>query len=156
MSKIFDSTSDAIAWHGQPCTVTLRLVACKKEAVWGNGDTGGVFVMGTPIFKSVMALVSKQRGRFLTRKSCQYLNRWADPLFIGFSRELGYSGDPIRLNSECSWWVDMLQVHRYCTSNRLAPRVPMVWWRGTQKQASTSRGDEYCVSLARRQELVTR
>ncbi|GMN66724.1 hypothetical protein TIFTF001_035778 [Ficus carica] len=104
----------------------LCLVAYKKEAARSNGDTDGVFVMGTPMLKSVMSLVSKQRGRALPRKSYPYLNRWADPLFIGIPRGHGCSGDPVGLNSECPRRVDMLQVHMHHKSNRLAPRVPMI------------------------------
>ncbi|GMN66717.1 hypothetical protein TIFTF001_035779 [Ficus carica] len=73
------------------------------------GTPVGVSATGTPMFKSVMALVSKQRGRALIRKSCSYLNRWADPLFISVPRELGCSGDPVGLNSECPRRVVMLQ-----------------------------------------------
>ena len=58
-------------------------------------------VTGTPMLKSIMALVSKQRDRALTRKSYPYLNRWADPLFIGVPRGLGCLGDPVGLNFEC-------------------------------------------------------
>ncbi|GMN68806.1 hypothetical protein TIFTF001_037853 [Ficus carica] len=57
--------------------------------------------MGTLMLKSVVVLVSKQRGRVLPRKNYPYLNRWADPLFIGVSRGLQCSGDPVGLNSEC-------------------------------------------------------
>ncbi|GMN68591.1 hypothetical protein TIFTF001_037649 [Ficus carica] len=81
------------------------------------------------MLKSVIALMSKQRGRALARINYPYLNRWADPLFIGVPRGLRCSGDPIGLNSEYSRRVDMLQVHRH--------------------------RDEYSVSLAKRREPAT-
>ena len=60
------------------------------------------------MLKSVVVLMSKQRCRVLARKNCSYLNRWADPLFIGISRWLGCSSDPVELNFECPQQVDML------------------------------------------------
>ncbi|GMN61518.1 hypothetical protein TIFTF001_030617 [Ficus carica] len=74
----------------------------QKEAARSNGDTDGASVTGTPILKSAIALISKQRGRALARKSCPYLNRWANLLFIGIPCGLGCSSDPVGLNSECS------------------------------------------------------
>ncbi|GMN61517.1 hypothetical protein TIFTF001_030608 [Ficus carica] len=65
------------------------------------------------MLKSAMALMSKQRSRALARKSCPYLNKWANPVFIGIPFELGCSGDPVGLNSECYRRVDMLQVHKH-------------------------------------------
>ncbi|GMN31850.1 hypothetical protein TIFTF001_003436 [Ficus carica] len=89
------------------------------------------------MLKLVVVLMSKQRGRALTRKNCSYLNRWADPLFIGIFRGLECSGDLVRLNFECSRRVDMLEVHMHRTSNRLAPRVPM----------ATGAGDRTCIAV---------
>ncbi|GMN32072.1 hypothetical protein TIFTF001_050770, partial [Ficus carica] len=60
------------------------------------------------MLKSVVVLVSKQRGKTLARKNCLYLNKWADPLFICILRGLGCSGDLVELNSECPQRVDML------------------------------------------------
>ncbi|GMN66625.1 hypothetical protein TIFTF001_035684 [Ficus carica] len=120
MSKIFNTTPDVVVRRGRPCTVSLHLVTCKKEAPQSDGDTSGVSANGTLMLKSVVVLVSKQRGRALARKNCPYLNRWADPLFIGVPHGLGCLGDPVRLNSECSM-------------------------RGTQRHASVGRGDEYCL-----------
>ncbi|GMN18842.1 hypothetical protein TIFTF001_049865 [Ficus carica] len=60
-------------------------------------------------------------------RSCTVTLRWADLLFIGVPCGLGCSGDPIGLDSECFRRVNMLQMHKYRTSNKLAPRVPMVW-----------------------------
>ncbi|GMN23325.1 hypothetical protein TIFTF001_000079 [Ficus carica] len=102
MPKISGTTPDVIALSDQSCTVTLRLVTCKREVPRSNGDTGGVSATSTPILKSVMTLMSKWKGRVLTMNYCPYLNRWANPLFIDVIRGLGCSGDPIRLNSECS------------------------------------------------------
>ena len=107
-------------------------------------------VTGTPMLKSVMVLMSKHRGRALARKSCPYLNKWVDPLFIDVPRGSGRSGDPAGLNSECSQWVDTLQVYRRRTANELMPRVPAVWCQGTLGQASFGTGDKCRVSLARR------
>ncbi|GMN46271.1 hypothetical protein TIFTF001_015459 [Ficus carica] len=72
-------------------------------------NTSGVSAYGTLMLKSVVVLVSKQRGRALARKNYPYLNRWANPLFIGVPRGLRCSGDSVGLNSECSRQVDMLQ-----------------------------------------------
>ncbi|GMN30468.1 hypothetical protein TIFTF001_002807 [Ficus carica] len=102
----------------------------KKKHLGSDLDTNRVFANGIPILKSVVVLVSKQRGRALTRKNCSYLNKWTDPLFIGVFRGLRCSGDLIGLNSECSL-------------------------RGTQRHASVGRDDEYCVSLARQREPAT-
>ena len=98
---------NVITWCGRPYTVTLLLIACKRKALRNNGDTGGVSTTSTPILKSVMVLMSKQRGRGLARKSCLYLNRWVDPLFLVIPRGPGHLGDLDGLNSECSRWVDM-------------------------------------------------
>ncbi|GMN61515.1 hypothetical protein TIFTF001_030600 [Ficus carica] len=113
MSKISGTIPEMITRRGQPCTITLHLVACKKEAARSNRDTGGVSVTGTSILKLAMVLMSKQRGRALTSESCPYLNKWANPVFIGILCGLGCSGDLVGLNSECSRRVDMLQVHRH-------------------------------------------
>ena len=78
------------------------------------------------MLKSVLVLVSKQRGRALIKKNCSYLNRWIDLLFIGIPCGLGCSIDPVGLNSECSRWVDMLQMYKRRTSNGPMPRVPPV------------------------------
>ncbi|GMN24770.1 hypothetical protein TIFTF001_045886 [Ficus carica] len=110
----------------------------KKKHLRSDLDTSGVSANDTPMLKSVVVLVSKQRCRALTRKNCPYLNRWADPLFIGVPRGLGCSGDPVGLNSKCSRRVDMLQVHRHRTSNRLAPRVPMAAGAGDTTGAVAS------------------
>ncbi|GMN23734.1 hypothetical protein TIFTF001_051326 [Ficus carica] len=53
------------------------------------------------MLKSVMALVSKQRGKALARKIFPYMNKWADPLFISVPYRLGCSSDLVGLNSEC-------------------------------------------------------
>ena len=100
MSKIFNITPDVIARRGQSCTVTLHLFICKKGAPQSDGDTSEVFANGTPILKSVV-LVSKRSGRAFARKNCSYLNRWADPLFIGILYGLGCSSNPIELDSKC-------------------------------------------------------
>ncbi|GMN35761.1 hypothetical protein TIFTF001_005516 [Ficus carica] len=92
MPKISGTTPDVIAWSDRSCTVTLRLVTCKREK--------HLKVMGTLV-------------GYLSR-AFRCLNAF---------RELGRSGDPIELNSECSQRVDMLQVHRHCVSNRRMLRV---------------------------------
>ncbi|GMN48234.1 hypothetical protein TIFTF001_017418 [Ficus carica] len=121
MPKISGTTLNVVARLGQSCTVTMHLVTCKKEVPRSDGDTSGVSAKSTPMLKSVMVPVSKRRGRALTRKNCPYLNRLADPLFIDVPRRLGCSGDPIGLDFECSWRVDMLWGHRHRTPNRLMP-----------------------------------
>ncbi|GMN48156.1 hypothetical protein TIFTF001_017326 [Ficus carica] len=37
---------------GRPCTIVLRLIACKREAPRSKGDTGLVFAKGTLMLKS--------------------------------------------------------------------------------------------------------
>ncbi|GMN53243.1 hypothetical protein TIFTF001_022391 [Ficus carica] len=86
-----------------------KIVPKDKESSRSNGDTDGVSVTNTPMLKSKVVLVSKQRGRVLARKNCPYLNKWANPLFIDILHGLGCSGDPVGLNSECPRQVDMLQ-----------------------------------------------
>ncbi|GMN69935.1 hypothetical protein TIFTF001_038981 [Ficus carica] len=53
MSKILDTTSDGITRRDQHCTVMLRLVTCKREALRSKGDTSRVSTKGTPMLKSV-------------------------------------------------------------------------------------------------------
>ncbi|GMN66982.1 hypothetical protein TIFTF001_036050 [Ficus carica] len=120
MPKISGTTPKMIARCGRPCTVTLYLVVCKREAARNNGDTGQVSATGTPMLKLAMTLMSKQRGRALVRKSCPYLNKWANPVFIDIPCGLRCSSDPVGLNFECSRWVDMLQVHRYRGGHRVS------------------------------------
>ena len=81
---------------------------------------------GTSMLKSVVVLMSKQRGRVLARKNYLYLNKWVDPLFIDVLHRPGCSGDSDGLNFECSRWVDMLQMYKRRTSNGPMPRVPPV------------------------------
>ncbi|GMN47734.1 hypothetical protein TIFTF001_016912 [Ficus carica] len=81
----------------------------KRKHLGSDLDTSRVSVNDTLLFKSVVILVSKQRDRALARKNCLYLNKWADPLFIGIPCGHGCSGDLVELNSGCSRWVDMLQ-----------------------------------------------
>ncbi|GMN34526.1 hypothetical protein TIFTF001_004743 [Ficus carica] len=73
------------------------------EAPESDGDTGRVSATGTPMLKSVIILMSKQRDRVLTMKKCPYLNEWADPIFKDVIRGLGHSGDPIGSSPWCSW-----------------------------------------------------
>ena len=77
-------------------------------------------ITGTPLFKLVMVLVSKQRGRALVRKSYSYLNRWTDLLFIGVPCGFGCLGDLVRLNSEYPRRVDSFR----CTGT-----VHPIGWR---------------------------
>ena len=96
MPKISGTTPDVIAWSDQSCTVILQQVTCKREAPQSDGDTGEVSAMGTPMLKSMMILMSKQRDRILARNNCPYLSEWIDPLFKDVPHGLGHSGDPIR------------------------------------------------------------
>ncbi|GMN39022.1 hypothetical protein TIFTF001_008253 [Ficus carica] len=64
---------------------------------------------GTPILKSVMSLMSKQRSIALAMKNCSYLNGRANPLFIGVPYRSGYSDDLDGLYSKWSRRVDMLR-----------------------------------------------
>ncbi|GMN31989.1 hypothetical protein TIFTF001_003491 [Ficus carica] len=56
------------------CTVALRWVTCKREAPRSDGDTGGVSAMGTPMLKSVKALMSR---RHVSMVWCQGTLGWA-------------------------------------------------------------------------------
>ena len=73
-------------------------------------------IKDTPILKSVMALMSKQRSRALARKNCPYLNGRANPLFVGIPYWSGYSDDPDGLYSEWCRRVDMLWAYGHRTS----------------------------------------
>ncbi|GMN28136.1 hypothetical protein TIFTF001_044771 [Ficus carica] len=104
--------------------VAIRLVACKREAPRSKGDTSVVSAKGTPILKSVITLMNKQRSKVLARKNCPYLNGRDNPLFIGVPYGFGYSGDPDGLYSEWSRRVDMFRAYGHRTSIRQLPRAP--------------------------------
>ena len=72
MPKISNTILNVIVWSVQSCTITLRLVTCKKKAPRSDGDIDEASVMGIPMLKSVMTLMSKWRGRVLTKNNCLY------------------------------------------------------------------------------------
>ncbi|GMN41821.1 hypothetical protein TIFTF001_011047 [Ficus carica] len=65
MSKISGTTSDVIARTKLDSHSYSAAVHLKMEASQSDGDTSGVSAMGTPMFKSVTVLMSKQRSRVL-------------------------------------------------------------------------------------------
>lgn len=124
MSKTFGPTPNKITWHYLSCAVIFYLIVCYRKVLRNKGDTSRVSTKSIMMLKSVMILMSKQRIRVLGRKDSQYLNEWANPLFIGVSHRSGYSGDPNGSYFECSRRVDMLRAYGHLTSTKASATCP--------------------------------
>ncbi|GMN62257.1 hypothetical protein TIFTF001_031339 [Ficus carica] len=78
-----------------PCTVVLRLVACKREAPHSKEDTSGVSTKGTPMLKSAFPASSDARATLMGR------------IPNGLGREWRRSRDKDRYSDRAAWAVHL-------------------------------------------------
>ncbi|GMN33067.1 hypothetical protein TIFTF001_044757 [Ficus carica] len=68
--QAIDPSDPTLIPFSSPAIVCMeKLITYKMEAPQSDGDTGGVSATGTLMLKSVTVLMSKRRGRVLTRKN---------------------------------------------------------------------------------------